>query len=1200
MGDARLEVRVLGPIELSWQGRPLEVGGIKTRALIARLLIDRNITVSVDRLLEDIWTSNEGEGAEIALRSTVSRLRKRLRDAGVEHDLIVTRPPGYVLEVERAQIDVARFETMVAEGRSLLASDQAERAVAVLQEGLALWRGPAFGEVRDESFAQAESRRLEELRLSATETRVQAELILGRHNDLVGELESLTRANPMREALWGQRMLALYRAGRQGEALRVYQELRTMLVDEMGIDPGPEVAQLEQEILAQRPELMWQAPPMGAVPEVGAPLAPPVEVPEPDTTESSDALFVGRTSELDEVRRWWAQVRRGGPTLLLIAGDPGIGKTRLTQRLVEELHSQNSIVLWGRCDEDPVGPYQPFAEALGRYFQTLPTATIAAMPAWRLTELARLILKLRKFAPPRDTGDAVDPSTERFRFFEAVADMLSELSSDHRVLVVLDDLHWADRPTLLLLRHLLRNSDASGPAVIGLYRDSDVDPDHALKDFLTDLRTEIPPARLTLRGLSQGAVQELVNSQGSSDLGIAQRLFDMTDGNPLMVDELIHQIGFGAEAAVDGQSPIPPELGTPEAVKELVARRVSRLPEEVIQFLWAAAVAGPEFEASIVATAAGLSPEERLDAIDRAVESRLTREIGDGLDRYAFTHSLMRDAIYDELLRGRRVRLHHKIASAIEEAHPDAKEQYLNELAHHFCMGAELADADKAVEYAFAAGERAARLLAFEEAVGHYTRGMEVAERFGKQGPATRCDALLALAEAQKGAGDEDAADINYGKASALARSLNDAERLARAALRSGPLSYIGVPGAKPELAALLEEARAALGPDDEHLRSMLTARLGLVTVYAEGLSGQDLVKQAGALCAEAIAIARRSGDRAALGYALNARLHALWGIDPAPERLAVGTELGKIADEVNDEMLALHGHMWRVRELLAQGDIEAVNREIERFDVRDAGPRHPLASSFVLNVRAMMALIRGEIDEGDRLAVQAMELATGYNELALPYYAAQMSWTWWQQERLPELEPMFRQVLAEAPADYPVVSSALALLCSEIGKEDEARVELDRLAQLGWDYVAQDQTEGVAMAMTASVIGKLREADYANALYERMRPLAGTAIVIRAPAAACFGPADQYLGLLAMGSGDLSLAEVHFDAAVRLSERMRAEPFTAAAQVQLAGVLVQAGRASERDRVTELLGAAGESARRIGLPRIERLAKEVQESISG
>jgi tetratricopeptide (TPR) repeat protein len=323
--------------------------------------------------------------------------------------------------------------------------------------------------------------------------------------------------------------------------------------------------------------------------------------------------------------------------------------------------------------------------------------------------------------------------------------------------------------------------------------------------------------------------------------------------------------------------------------------------------------------------------------------------------------------------------------------------------------------------------------------------------------------------------------------------------------------------------------------------------------------------------------------------------MHALWGIDPAPERLATGTELGEIADEVGDDLLALHGHLWRVRELLAQGDVDAVNEVVARFAARDTGPVHPLVTSYSHNVEAMMALVRGDFEAAERLGLLAMEVAGGYNELAFSFYAALMAWTWWQRGELAALGDAIREVIATAPTEYPMVRAALALLHAEEGETVQAMAELQTLADLGWQTIADDQTEGVTLALSAATCGAIGAParDHAQRIYECMRPYAGTAVVIRAPAAACVGPADQYLGLLASAMGDLALAEVHLEAALRLARRMRSDPFVAAAEVDLARTLRQRGREGDEERVAVLLRSGEESAVRMGLLRMARMAAE-------
>ncbi len=1092
-----------------------------------------------------------------------------------------------MLDLPASATDVHRFDHLVSEGRRQLGRRRPTEATRLLVQAQRLWRGAAYSDVCDEPFARAEARRLEELLLTAIETRIDAGLTMGLHDDLVGELETLTSAHPLRERLWSQRMLALYRSGRQGEALRVCDELRSILLDELGIDPSHDVSWLEHAILEQDPALDYPVPPERAESDE------PVQVTLPSyqarvPSGPNEGPLVGRDRECAQLRDWWDAACRGDVQLLLVDGEPGIGKTRLVAELARSLESEGALVLWGRCDEDPVAPFQPFAEALGRYFQSVSADQITRVPEWQITELARLVLPLREHVPVLEE-DPGDPETERFRFFGAITQTLNGLSARGRVLLVVDDLHWADQPTLLLLRHVLRNADALNIGIIAMYIDSEIPSEHRLRPMLADLRSDRSAATVHLEGLGEAAVKELAESAVAPEL--ATQLFKLTDGNPLFLEEMLRQLGEGD----NGDTSVPPNLNPTEAIRELVARRVSRLPQGVIYLLQAASVAGNECEAAIVAEAAELTAEQRLDALDRAEESKLLRHLGSQRDLYAFSHSLVRDAIYNELLRGRRVRYHHKVAVATERAHDTELESYVNELAHHFYMGAALDDADKAIRYGMAAGERAMRLLAFEEAAGHFARSLEVAEQFGDHDQSLRCDALIALAEAQNRAGDIETAEANFERAATLARAIGDGERLAAAALRAGPLNGLSIAGTSAEQVRLLEEALALLPAEDSHLCAMVMARLGLVLVFSAAVPGPDAVKRALQLDTEAVQMARRLNDRGTLAYALNARIHALWGIAAAPERLAAGRELGEIAEDVGDELLAVHGHLWRVRELLARGDVDAVNDELSRFAARDTAPPHPLVVSLSSNLAAMMALVAGEFDDAERFARTGLETGEGYNDMGFRFYGALMAWTWWQRDDLATMRKVVQSILAEATEETPIVHSALALVDAESGDTEAALAQLDFLADLGWERVGDDLTEGASLAFAAAACGTLGQAARRHALgvYEELRPYAGTAVVLRAPAAACLGPADQYLGLLAAAMGDLALAEVHFEAALRLAQRMRAKPFYVAAEVELARALRQRGREGDEERVAVLLRHAEESAVAFGLHRLVRRAAE-------
>jgi len=1194
---SRLEIRVLGPIEVSWDSQPVDIGGVKARALVARLLVDRNLVVSADALADSLWGEQDGNAGQIALRSTISRLRKRIRAAGGPEDLIVTRAPGYLLAVPADVTDAHRFERLVAAGRQALRDRRFSEAVRLLAEAESIWRGPAYREVCDEPFARAEARRLDELRLSAIETRIDAELTLGRHAALAGELESLTSRHPLRERLWSQRMLSLYRSGRQAEALRVFQELRDILVDELGIDPGHDVMWMEHAILAQDPALDFPVPA-----EAGTGPARTSAPPASAATYGFRALqvlydtpFVGRKQESTQLRSWWEAVKAGDWRLLLVDGEAGVGKTRLVVELARAIEDEGAAVLWGRCDEDAVIPFQPLAEALSRYYETQSADQISAMPEWQLSELSRLVPRLRDYAPPYEEGS--DPGGERYRFFEAVTETLRELVAQRNLLLVIDDAHRIDQPTLLLLRHVLRGAAGPGFGFVGILVDTDLHQGDPLWPRLADARSFDRLESVHLEGLDATGVEELTKTWTTAPLELVPQLCELTDGNPLFLQELLRQYhdhdgAFGPA----GQPLVPPELTPTEAIRELVARRVSRQPEDVIYLLRAAAVAGREFEATVVAEAADLTAGQMLDAFDRAEESRLLRPAGGATgERYAFTHGLVRDAIYQELLRGRRVRYHHKIAVSTEQAHAGELDDYVNELAYHYYMGAALADADRALHYCVAAGERAMRLLAFEEAVEHFGRGLEVVERFGPPDPGTRSDVLLALAEAENLAGDREAAERSLAHAAALARKMGDAERLATVALRACPPSYLGRVTPDARQAALLQEAISAMPEEDSPLRAMALARLGQVVVPDPGMSPLDALKRSRAMNTEAVAMARRLGDPGVLGFVLSARMQVLWGVAPARERLATSIEIGEIAEETADERLRMQGCVWRVRELLVIGAIDAIKEELAGLEGEVTGPVDPLETSFRQSTAALMALLNGDIDEATRAARRFFEESQAFGEYAQAIYVALMWWTWWQQGGLASPHHEMRSLLGTAYSEPASTAVGWALVHAEAKETAAALERLEALSDAGWPDAHADVTEGITLAVAAAACSSLGApvADLGNRVYEALRPFAGSAIVVRGPAIGCAGPADQYLGQLAVLRGDLALAEVHFEAALHLARHMQAAPFVVAAEVELARVLRRRRPDGEAERIAVLLRDAEESALAMGLHRLASLAAE-------
>jgi DNA-binding SARP family transcriptional activator len=413
-----VEFRILGPLEVEGAEGEIELSGGKQRALLMLLLLHANDVVPAGRLVDLLWTEGVPADAAKALQVHVSRLRRAL---GPE-DAVETRPGGYRVTLDAASFDLLRIEELAATGRSLLAGGDAEAGRRVLADALALWRGAPLTEFASESWARPEIDRLEELYLDTIEARIDADLLLGAHTTLIGELESLVARHPLRDRLRGQLMLALYRCGRQAEALQAYRDARRALVDELGIEPGKALQELEQAILRQDAALDLPAS-AGARPG-----------------RRAAGIFVGRERELAELSSALEDAAAGRGRLFLVSGESGVGKTRLADELASSGKESGARVLWGRCSKQGGAP-----------------------PYWPWTQALR---------PLGGEVPALDPAAaegERFGLFVSVASSLQRAASLQPLLMVLDDLHRADELSLLLLEFLAGELAEMHVAVVGTY-----------------------------------------------------------------------------------------------------------------------------------------------------------------------------------------------------------------------------------------------------------------------------------------------------------------------------------------------------------------------------------------------------------------------------------------------------------------------------------------------------------------------------------------------------------------------------------------------------------------------------------------------------------------------------------------------------------------------------------------------------------
>ena len=726
------------------------------------------------------------------------------------------------------------------------------------------------------------------------------------------------------------------------------------------------------------------------------------------------------------------------------------------------------------------------------------------------SELARLIPELRRRAPELPEPVAGEPETERYRLFEAVVGLLAEISNIAPAMLVLDDLQWADRPTLLLLRHLARSINPGRLLILGAYRTTETTTG-GFAEALSDLRREGLVTQMPIRGLTEPETAQLVALQTGTvpSHSFVRELHAETEGNPFFIGEIVRHLSeAGVRTDLAGALEVQ-RVGLPEGVKEVIARRLARLDRQAIEWLRAAAVIGRDFDAGLLEQVLSFTEDEFLNVLDEALASSLVTEVPNRPGRYSFSHALIRETLYEGMSAPRRARIHRRVGEVLEARRSD---RYLTSLALHFTRAAGAEDADKAIEYAQRAGEQASAMLAHEEAADHYARALEVQERFAPEGIALRCELLLLLGEARMRAGERPLARSTFREAATLAIELGDSSRLARAAIGASR-RYIQPPGViDEELITLLEQALAMTEGDRGVVRVTLLTRLCGLLYYSP--RRDEMVE----LAAEATELAAELGDPEALALAAAARRRAFWDPDQLEQRLADSTELLTLARRAGDLELVLQGHAWLVVDLLEQGQPDAVQAQMQAFDEVSRRLRQPLYAWQASIWLAMRALLEGRLEDADRLAAEALAAGSHGETVTAPqYYAIQLLAIRREQDRMGELEQAARDLLATNP-NRPAWRAALLTLISELGRIDEAKAEFE-IAMRDFEQAPRDGDWLIAATLLADCAAELGDRERAATMYELMLPYRRGNVVIGL-AAVCLGAAARYLGRLAHGRG--------------------------------------------------------------------------------
>src|SRR5262245_37405335 len=1156
-----MKFRILGSLEVLDGNRALEVGGAKQRSLLAVLLLNANQVVSSHRLIDAVWGEVPPETAGKAIQNYVSQLRRVLGKERLE-----TKPPGYLLRVERDELDAYQFEGLVDQAN---AADP-EASLTQLHEALALWRGPPLEEFADAQFAQPEIEHLRELRLACVEKRFDAELARGGHSELVGELEALVAEEPLRERLRGQLMLALYRSGRQAEALEAYHEARRVLVEELGIEPGRSLRELEKGILRQDPALDV-ASASGAT----------------EATEAATAILVGRETEVEELRAGLDAAVTGRGCLFLLAGEPGIGKSGLADEVIRQARERGARVLVGRCWEAGGAPaYWPWVQSLRTYIEQSEPEALRSQVGAGAEDLAQIVPELREFFL-----DLPEPSVEaegaRIRLFDSTARFLKNAAAACPLVLVLDDLHAADEPSLLLLRFVAGELGGSRILIVGTYRDVDPTVRDPLASTLAELAREPVTHRIEVGGLTPADIacyiEASVGATPSEELIAA--IHAETEGNPFFVGEIVHLLAAEGRLEDDVDLGAHLTLGIPQGVREVIGRRLRRLSDECMPVLTLASVLGREFGLDALARLSELRADELLDVLDEAVAARVLAPVPGARERLRFAHTLIRETLYDQLTTPRRVQLHRRAGEALESLYAEDPEPYVAELAHHFFEAAPGGDVDKALEYTERAGERALKLLAYEEAARFYELSLQALELTHPAHQRERCELLLALGDALAKAGSSSEAREVFLAAAELARVSLLPELLAQAALGyGGRIPWLRA-GNDDRLVPLLEESLSVLA-EESALRVRLLARL------AGALRDQPSLEPRSSLSRQAVEVARRLGDLETLGYALVSRAMATWGPETA-ELGAIADEVSSLAEETDDAERTFQACWLHHTAAMMLGDPARVADLEDEHRALANRLKQPSQQWYSAVMRCEWALLRGEFSEGEELAEEALRIGERAQSYDAGFaYRITLFVLRREQGRLQEIEDLVRRSLDEH-AGYRSFRSLGPLMRWELGREDAARHAFEELAGADFPKLPRDSEWLFSLSVLAEAAARLEDRDRAAILYRLLEPYAG--LNASASGGCNIGSVARYLAILASTSLQWEDAERHFESALEMNTRMGARPWLAHTQRDYARMLVAHNALGDRQKAQALLSEALTTYSELGMEAAAEGASAVQ-----